>query len=84
MRQCKLLDATHAIQRALGARSEVQTPRTDACVIDGEFRVVSSQDAATVFADDSTPKQAGPAPGTFRDATFQSDLGARRYKLYEP
>ena len=81
MRSGSLMEATAAIQRALGA-SPPAAPANEAArhgedVIDVEARVV-----------DIRPVDSGPEarvrPESFTAGNFRNDCGARDYKLFEP
>lgn len=84
----KLLDATAAIQRALG---DTQPSRTRKPVrgedsrqpLDGDFRVVApTQARASQSRRKSAP--AGDASGGFSAGTYAAQSGTRHYKLFVP
>lgn len=83
MRSGSLLEATAAIQQALGATAPAApapVPRgreNEGGVIDVETRVVAEPHAA--------PRAAAPtSAGAFTSGHFKNDGGARDYKLFEP
>ena len=78
MRGGSLMEATAAIQRALGATPITAAPaHADGDVIDVEARVVD--DPAT-----RSEPSARTRPESFTNGHFQNEAGARDYKLFEP
>ena len=95
MRAGSLMEATAAIQRALGGQAQTGsagTPRgTHDDVIDVEARVVPDGDAAGRIGD--APVGAAPdvgvgvgvgRPESLRAGSFRNECGTRDYKLFEP
>jgi poly(hydroxyalkanoate) depolymerase family esterase len=77
MRSGSVMEATAAIQQALGAPSAAAPARDDREVIDVEARVVEEAGARL----GATPSA---RPGSFASGHFRDDCGARDYKLFEP
>ena len=76
MRGGSLMEATAAIQRALGATPPV-ADRDDANVVDVEARVIPDAGEAPQPADRN-------ATESFAAGSYRNDCGARDYKLFEP
>jgi poly(hydroxyalkanoate) depolymerase family esterase len=81
MRSGSLMEATAAIQQALGGAMPTTAPSTqdDADVIDVEARVIADADAG------AAPEVARPgAHESFTDGHYRNECGGRDYKLFEP
>jgi len=77
----KLLEATTAIQRALGGKSSARAPADDRPTIDADFRVVDASmgSYARTKSDGSHRAVAG-----FTSGTYATTAGSRQYKLFMP
>ena len=76
MRGGNLMEATAAIQQALGGTASAK--RDDADVVDVEARVIPDADAT------STPSAARGTTESFVAGHFRNECGVRDYKLFEP
>ncbi len=78
MRSGGLMEATAAIQQALGVTPSGPAPsRNDDDVIDVQARVVGEHDAPPAA-------ESGTRPESFTAGHFRNECGARDYKLFEP